>query len=212
MDAASPKAGRKGAGAMSRPPDFREAVSNATGIPPGTWLVAGLLLLGVAAAVTGVWFQRHQTRRCLEFYGSSAARLIAAAPTVELLLVKPGTGPGRLAVRTRIDVSKAPGLVHLRRGLVEDANFGWSADGTIPAAASQTRLPAEAWDVALVFTETGRINAPTQPRGTGQTTLVIDFDPAGGCLAMVGQPGRIGLGRIGTGLEKWIRATLDEAR
>jgi len=167
--------------------------------------------MGVAAAVTGVWFQRHQTRRCLEFYGASAARLIAAAPTVELLLVRPGAGPGRLAAQTRIDVSKAPGLVHLRRGLVEDANFGWLADETGPSS-SQSRLPAEAWDVALVFTDGGGTDSPTLSSGTGQTTLIIDFDPAGGCLATVGQPGRIGLGRIGPGLEKWIRATLSSAR
>jgi hypothetical protein len=42
----------------------------------------------------------------------------------------------------------------------------------------------------------------------GSTTLVIDFDPSGGALTVVGQPGRIGLGRIGPGLEKWIRSTL----
>ncbi len=197
---------------MSRSSDSRDAVRNAAGTPPGTWLVTGLLLMGVAAAVTGVWFQRQQTRRCLEFYGAPAARLIASAPTVELLLVRPGAGPGRLAAQTRIDVSKAPGLVHLRRGLVEDANFDWLADRTSPSAASQTRLPAEAWDVALVFTEAGGADSAMQPRGTGQTTLAIDFDPAGGCLAMVGQPGRIGLGRIGPGLEKWIQATLSAAR
>jgi hypothetical protein len=36
---------------------------------------------------------------------------------VELLLVQPGAEPGRLVARSRIDISKAPGLVHLRRGL-----------------------------------------------------------------------------------------------
>jgi len=155
-----------------------------------------LLLLGLAAAITGIWFQRHQTRRCLEFYGPAEARRIATAPTVELLLVQPGTGPGRVATHTRIDVSKAPGLVHLRRGLVEDANFNWKAsDGVVPE-----RLPSESWDVALVFSEP-----------LGRTTLVIDFDPSGGALAVVGQPGRIGLGRIGPGLEKWIRSTVDAA-
>jgi len=178
---------------MSPTTPSQTASAGGVGTPRGTWLVAGLLLLGVAAAVTGVWFQRHQTRRCLEFYGPAEARRIAAAPTVELLLVQPGTGPGRLAAHTRIDVSKAPGLVHLRRGLVEDANFNWrSGDGAVPE-----RLPIESWDVAIVFSEP-----------LGSTTLVIDFDPSGGALTVVGQPGRIGLGRIGPGLEKWIRSTL----
>jgi hypothetical protein len=197
---------------MSRSPVPRDAVRTTAGIPPGTWLVAGLLLMGVAAAVTGVWFQRHQTRRCLEFYGPSAARLITAAPRVELLRVQPGTSPGRLAVQSQIDVSKAPGLVHLRRGLVEDANFNWQAVEPADHASIQTRLSAESWDVALVFAEPYGTDTQAQLHGGGQTTLVIDFDPAGGCLALVGQPGRIGLGRIGPGLEKWIRATLDDAR
>ena len=181
---------------MSRQPPSQTASARAIGPSRGTWLVAGLLLLGLVAAITGIWFQWQQTRRCLEFYGPAAARRIAAAPTVELLLVRAGTGASRLAAHTRIDVSKAPGLVHLRRGLVEDANFKWQAGGV-----AQPRLPSAAWDVALVFSEP-----------LGSTTLVIDFDSAGGALAVVGQPGRIGLGRIGPGLEKWIRSTLSADR
>lgn len=193
---------------MSRPPASQTSPERAAGTPRGTWLVVGLLLLGVAAAFTGVWFQRHQTRRCLEFYGPAAARRISAAPMVELLLVQPGTGPGRLASHTRIDVSKAPGLVHLRRGLVEDANFGWPVTG----GAAPIQLPLDAWDAALVFTEPAGSQSATRSGDQGCTTLVVGFDPSGGGLAVVGQPGRIGLGRIGPGLEKWIRSTLAATR
>lgn len=187
---------------MSQPPPSQTASARAEGPSRGTWLVAALLLLGLAAAITGIWFQWQQTRRCLEFYGPAAARRIAAAPTVELLLMQPGAEPGRLVARSRIDISKAPGLVHLRRGLVEDANFSWQgtdarASGGGAGSAVPERLPLESWDVAFVFTEPG-----------GSTTLVIDLDPARGSLAAVGQPGRIGLGRIGPGLEKWVRSTL----
>ena len=190
---------------MSQPPPSQTASARAEGPSRGTWLVAALLLLGLAAAITGIWFQWQQTRRCLEFYGPAAARRIAAAPTVELLLMQPGAEPGRLVARSRIDISKAPGLVHLRRGLVEDANFNWQgtdarAGGGGAGGAATGRLPNESWDVALVFSEP-----------LGQTTLVIDLDPAGGSLAAVGQPGRIGLGRIGPGLEKWVRSTVNAA-
>ena len=190
---------------MSQPPPSQNDSARAVGTPRGTLLVAGLLLLGLAAAITGIWFQRHQTRRCLEFYGPAAARRIAAAPTVELLLVQPGQGPGQLGAQTRIDISKAPGLVHLRRGLVEDANFSWQgtdarASGGGAGGAMPERLPLESWDVAFVFSEP-----------LGRTTLVIDLDPSGGALAAVGQPGRIGLGRIRPGLEKWIRSTVNAA-
>ena len=190
---------------MSQPPPSQTASARAEGPSRGTWLVAALLLLGLAAAITGIWFQWQQTRRCLEFYGPAAARRIAAAPTVELLLVQPGAEPGRLVARSRIDISKAPGLVHLRRGLVEDANFNWQgtdarASGAGAGGAAPERLPLDAWDVALVFSEP-----------LGRTTLVIDLDPSRGSLAAVGQPGRIGLGRIGPGLEKWVRSTVNAA-
>jgi hypothetical protein len=170
----------------------------------GSWLVAGLLALGVAAALVGVWFQREQTRQCLGFYGPAAARRITSAADVELLVVRPGRGPRSLKVVSRRDVSRAAGLVHLRRGLVEDANFTWPAGVTDRADAGRRPPPAaprtlEAWDTALVFRD--------QADG-GETTLVIDFDAPTGALTVVGQPGRIGLGRIGPGLEKWIRGQL----
>jgi len=195
---------------MSRPPPFQTSPSQASRTvgsdapsAAGTWLVVGLVLLGLTAAATGIWFQWQQTRRCLDFYGPVAARRISKAPLVELLLLRPGTGVGRMAAHTRVDVSQALGLIHLRRGLVEDANFVW-ADGEATAGPPPAaRLPAAAWDVALVFSESAA-------EAAGRTTLVIDFDRQEGALATVGQPGRIRLGRIGTGLEKWINSTLSQ--
>ena len=169
-------------------------------VSPGTWLVVGLLLLGVAAAVAGIWFQRQQTRRCLDFYGAAAARRISTAPHVELLLLEPGSAPRRLRVSGRLDVSQAAGLVHLRRGLVEDANFRWPEGG---AAATPERLPLDSWDVAMVFSTAG-VDGESE-------ALVVDFDRSGGAIAVVGRPGRIGLGRLGAGLEKWMTSTLGPA-
>jgi hypothetical protein len=83
--------------------------------------------------------------------------------------------------------------VHLRRGLVEDANFLWSAE---PAA---DRLPADTWDLGLVFSDPA---VPEQP----PTIFVIDFDDRGGHAAVVGRPGRVGLGRLEKGLRKWVEA------
>lgn len=156
----------------------------------GRSLVAGLLLLGLAAAATGIAYQRMQTRRCLDFYSPDLARLVASAPRVELVRVRPGVAAGRLAAASTQDISTAKGLVHLRRGLVEDANFDWGR----PVGAG--RLPAEAWDVALVFSD------PAMPQT--RASLVIDLDPAGGSLAVVGRPGRVSLGRIAPGLKKWV--------
>ena len=123
--------------------------------------------------------------------------------------------PGRLMALHRQDISNAKGLVHLRRGLVEDANFVWSnfqsSAATYPAA---ERLPVEAWDIAIAFSDS--VVASGEP-----TILAIDLgdqnwqrdqrdqrdqSDRGGAIAVVGRPGRIGLGRIGPGLRKWIDA------
>lgn len=156
----------------------------------GRSLVVGLVLLGLAAAATGIAYQRWQTRRCLDFYGPAAARLVASAPRVELLTVAPSGASGRLVATSVRDVSAAKGLVHLRRGLVEDANFAWAQGG------DGQRLPDAAWDHAFVFSD------PEVP--TARVTLVIDLDERSGSLAVMGKPGRVGLGRIGRGLAKWI--------
>jgi hypothetical protein len=98
------------------------------------------------------------------------------------------------AQRERVAQGKAAAFYEgMESGL---GQMGLCAD-FVGRQAVQERLPSESWDVALVFSEP-----------LGQTTLVIDLDRAGGGLAAVGQPGRIGLGRIGPGLEKWIRSTL----
>jgi hypothetical protein len=43
---------------------------------------------------------------------------------------------------------------------------------------------------------------PEQP----PTIFVIDFDDRGGHAAVVGRPGRVGLGRLEKGLRKWVEA------
>lgn len=168
------------------------ASTNGPGMPPsrGRSLVVGLVLLGLAAAATGIAYQRWQTRRCLDFYGPEVARLVASAPRVELLTLAPGAGPGRLVATMVRDVTNAKGLVHLRRGLVEDANFAW-----VDSAGAE-RLPDDAWDLAFVFSD------PKVP--AARATLVIDLDEQTGSVAVLGKPGRVGLGRIGRGLAKWV--------
>jgi hypothetical protein len=157
----------------------------------GVLLVAGLLTLGLGLAIFAVAFQWGQTRRCLDFYGSRVARAVSTAPRVELWQL--AVGPGGVVAARRADISTAPGLVHLRRGLVEDANFEW--EPTAPG-----RLPNAAWDAAFAFFATPEAQTP-------EAVLAIDFAAGDGGLTVVGRPGRIGLGRMETGLRKWIGAT-----
>ena len=166
--------------------------SSARAVSPtrGRAIVVGLVLLGLAAAAAGIAYQRLQTRRCLAFYGPEVARLVNAAPRVELVRLAPGDAAGRLVARDVRDVTLAKGLVHMRRGLVEDSNFEWREHGTAG------RLPDEAWDLAIVFSD------PAAPQV--RATLVIDLDDSGS-LAVVGRPGRVRLGRIASGLETWVQ-------
>lgn len=158
----------------------------------GSRVVIGLLVMGCALAAFALAFQRRQTDGCLGFYGSAVARAITVAPHVEIWHLAAGSTPGRPVAVGRCDVSGAPGLVHLRRGLVEDANFDWRPP--VPK-----RLPAEQWVAAIVFSPA--------PGARPAAMLAISFAPKGGALCVVGQPGRVGLGRLERGLRTWVEAT-----
>jgi len=164
------------------------------GSAAGRHAVLAMVGLAVLLACFAVWFQWNQTRRCLSLYGPTAARAIQTADRVELWSLTADGGRPRAA--TRVDVSRAPGLVHLRRGLVEDANFSWGP-------ASGGPLAPRDWDMALAFYEPGS----RDPRAV----VAIDLD-GDGWLTVVGRPGRIGLGRLASGLRTWIRATTDAQR
>ena len=88
----------------------------------------------------------------------------------------------------RIDISHARGLVHLRRGLVEDANFAWDHS---PPPLRPTG------GVAIAFFE-GSAAADSV------TVVVLRLGEDGGWLEVVGRPGSLRLGRIATGLRTWI--------
>ena len=164
-------------------------------------LVIGLLALGLLAAGIGVWFQWQQTRRCLAFYGTRATEQISKSRFVELWQLKPLSGgrhTGRLEAVLVEDITEAKGLVHLRRGLVEDANFQWVEGNT-----ERAPLADAAWDLALVFFDSKQKNE------SERTVVVIDFgeNSQKANLTVVGRPGRVALGKMGKGLKTWVEST-----
>jgi len=174
------------------PPSVSHPPLPPAGRSSGSRIVVCLLGLGIALAAFALVFQWRQTDDCLAFYGSDVARAITTAPHVELWHLADGAAAGRLVATGRCDVSRAPGLVHLRRGLVEDANFAWGP----PAS---RRLPSGAWTAALVFS--------AAPGARPDVTLAIGFGPDAAALCVVGRPGRVGLGRLERGLRTWVEAT-----
>lgn len=168
--------------------------------PSGRWLVLGILLVAAGLGAFAVWFQWGQTRRCLAFFGPVAAGRIQTATRVELWSL--AVEEGRVRAIDRLDVSQAPGLVHLRRGLIEDVNYDWDGQPreAEAAQANQPRqLPPTAWDLALAF-----LDGPAAGEEAAGSATVVAFDlDGGGAATVVGQPGRVRLGRLAAGLRTW---------
>lgn len=186
---------------MSPETPSQSAVSPHSGPAVGTVLVLGLVLLAAGLGAFAVWFQWGQTRRSLAFLGPDAAHGIQAAPRVELWSLE--ARDGRIRGSERWDVSQAPGLVHLRRGLVEDVNYRWAdaRPGETPVSEQVglgRPLPPNSWDAAISF--------GSDHGGQPATILAFDLD-GDGFVTVVGRPGRLPLGRIGPGLRDWIKAT-----
>jgi hypothetical protein len=118
----------------------------------GAILVIVLALAGLAAASLAVWYQHRQTRRALDLWGAAAAQRIERAPVVELLELNNesrevgDTTGGMLPAETAIEISSAPGLLHFRRALLQDANFDWDSQATPVVSDSN-------WDYAVVFSD-----------------------------------------------------------
>ncbi len=183
----------------------------AVGPASGRGVVLLMVGLGAGLALFAILHQRNQTVRCLRFLGAPAARRIAASSHVELLRLQPGDREGRVLAVERWDISSARGVVHLRRGLVEDANYAWSARDDDRSDAGG-RLPAAAWRWGIAFA--GSAGAGGTIRDDGATILA--FAPGEGdggttgWMTLVGAAGRVRLGRIDRGISTWIEDFLAE--
>jgi hypothetical protein len=88
--------------------------------------------------VASWWFRYAATHRAAKFWGPETARLIRDAPLVELREHdSPHAAPAR-------DISRAPGLTHLRNALLEDRSYRWPA---------QPIQPPPPWRWAIEFAE-----------------------------------------------------------
>lgn len=132
----------------------------------GKLVVLSFFLLAAVLAGGAIWYHFAKTRWAMTFWGNEAARLIVRAPEVEVWKLAPAAPPAETWVATSsgertpglvpagLDVSgtplqitgrrtlmAAPGLIHMRMALVEDANFDIQA---VPPAKQN-------WDYAFRF-------------------------------------------------------------
>ena len=109
----------------------------------GRYAVLAILALALGLSTFGVVYIHRQQRRPIDFWGTDAAVLIVRAPQVMALrlaetdLVRPQEnvaaqsvgelGQQRLRVAEQVEVSHAGGITHVRRSLVSEKAFDWSA-------------------------------------------------------------------------------------
>jgi hypothetical protein len=162
-------------------------------------LVIALTAAGLAAASVAVWYQHRQTRRALDLWGAAAAQSIERAAVVELVeLEDGGRAGGSSAVgiwdaEKAINISRARGLLHFRRSLLQDANFDWNSAKTPTVSNSE-------WDYAVRFSDE-------------DDSVVVLFDLAQGLVANRALPERVArvTERTSRGLELFFEEAIAAA-
>lgn len=156
--------------------------------------IAAMLVVAVAAAVYAIWHLRGLSRRSVEYFGSSAGQLILQAAHIEAWRLKPAdqldaastletiSGEGaKLGIIERRDVSEAPGITNVRRGLMNDASYDWDA--------SNAESPQ--WSHALRFSD-----------GNHQATLLFSHNPPQAMLS--GSQQRLSTRPVAAGLQAFF--------
>jgi hypothetical protein len=159
----------------------------------GRLVIIVLVTLGLAAALASVWYHRQSGRRALEFWGTETAVLIAQAPRIEVLELRPADRPAdqpaandppsdqpiqRLGIGGRFyrvargkDASQARGVSNIRRAMVLDATYQWdnaSAVGPVWQYAMEFRNGKLAAIVLLDF-DSGQVGCTNSRR-----TAILD--------------------------------------
>ncbi len=132
----------------------------------GVLVIGVILLLGVAAGGTAVWYHHTQQHRSLDFWGIEAATTIRHPKSVAVLRLQAMTESSvsddvlqiensNLLVLGSIDISDHAGLLHARHALIEDASFDWSRG---------TSNQHPKWECGLRFKQ-----------GESDVNIVLDF-------------------------------------
>ena len=123
----------------------------------GRRVIAFTLVLCVSLVVFALWQRSQHTARIRQFWGGQGAHLIQYAPQVQLQ-----SGADRI---DWLELSAAPGLIHLRATLVDDRYYVWpsraaSAEELAAAGAAYHTLrfsDRASFVDATINTETGAV-------------------------------------------------------
>jgi hypothetical protein len=138
----------------------------------GKLVILSILAVALVAAGTSWVFRYYTTHQAADFWGPTGSRLIRDAPRVSLSRIYLGSAP------TTRDISKAPGITHLRNALLEDRSFGWRQ--TFDAAPKHFSWqlsfsdPAGGQQLTILFTS--NCNG-AMLSGTGRTQRTVSTEP-----------------------------------
>ncbi|HEV2971663.1 MAG TPA: hypothetical protein VGY55_16925 [Pirellulales bacterium] len=132
----------------------------------GKLVILLMVLVGCAMGGLSIAYHHGLARRAIAWWGSDNVELIADAPRVAAVELRPASqadssetaaiGSRRYVISRRTDVANAEGIDHLRHELLDDRNFVWQAS----SAGEPT------WRFGLEFQNAGR-------------SLIVAFDASG---------------------------------
>lgn len=116
----------------------------------GKFVIIGILAVAIVSAGISWWYRYSATHRAVQFWGPEGSQLIRDAPHVSLMRFFLSTPP------TMRDISKAPGMTHLRNALLEDRSFQWARVTDAAPKSGGWKLefsdPASGQQVLILFT------------------------------------------------------------
>ncbi len=161
----------------------------------GKWIILSFLSVALAMATSAWAYYYFQQRRPMELWGADTARLIVQAPKVEGWRLSVAmenaaetdaqtisVGSQRLTIVERRELTNARGLLHFRKGLLNDRCFDWNAD---------VSATTDDWRYALSFSD-----------GDAQATLL--FAPTSQRLRSLESGAEVSIAPIAAGLEAFL--------
>ncbi len=176
----------------------------------GKLVTVGIVLVAVAAASTAWWYSSVRGKHALAFWGGPAAFLIRTSEWTELWrfadagddapasVVSGSVGKSNVE---RFDVSRAPGLVHLRQALISDASYDWTE--TLPDGAPN-------WQFALHFRDDPALSAE-DGRRPAQRSVTVLVDTVGGWVAHASRPNDPVRLKVAEGMRVFVKDLLSQA-
>ena len=129
----------------------------------GKLVIISIFGVAIAMSIYAWWHNIHTGNQVIEFFGVEDATRLRHADSIELLTIDTdaqgqvnerfNTSAGPSSVRSKQNITNAPGMVHLRHMFIQDHTYRWDQ--------GVTELPPN-WAFALRFKDS-----------TGTTTLVF---------------------------------------